>query len=345
MDLLRHLRHFVVVARELHFGRAAETLGMAQPPLSQSIRRLEQELAVELFDRSRRQVRLTTAGQLLLGEADDLLAADRRIRHLMRQVRDGALGVFRAGVPPETPAVTLRALLDRLAAEAPGLDVDLHELTSAEQVRMLAEGRLDAGLLHHPVADGGLRFGPPVDVPVGALLPRASPLGRPRQVALADLAGLDLIAAPRPTAPGWHDHVLDVCRRLGFTPGRVRPARNPEFVLGLVLAGGAVALEPEALGRREPRIAWRPIAGGPLVRRTSAAWPDRAPHPAAAMFGQLAAEVLAAVEPAPPAAVTPAARPWPVLFEAGQTPGGAVGCPRSPSGHRDDPGRSGTRTM
>ncbi|MEH0818562.1 MULTISPECIES: LysR family transcriptional regulator [unclassified Micromonospora] len=316
MDLLRHLRHFVVVARELHFGRAAEMLGMAQPPLSQSIQRLERELAVELFDRSRRQVRLTTAGQLLLGEAEELLAGEQRVRHLMRQVREGVLGVFRAGVPPETPAVTLRALLDRLAATAPGLDLDLHELTSAEQVRMLAEGRLDAGLLHHPEGAAGLRFGPSVDVPVGVLLPRAAPLARPREVALADLAGLDLVAAPRSTAPGWYDHVLNVCRRHGFTPGRVRPARNPEFIFGLLLAGGAVALEPESLARREPRIAWRPLAGRPLVKRTAAAWPDRSAHPAAPMFGQLAAEVLATVEPAPPAAVVPSARPWPVLFDA-----------------------------
>ncbi|MEH0937811.1 LysR family transcriptional regulator [Micromonospora psammae] len=319
MDLLRQLRHFVVVARELHFGRAAEELGMAQPPLSQSIQRLERELRVELFDRSRRQVRLTTAGQLLLGEADELLAAEQRLRNVIHQVREGALGVLRAGVPPETPAVTLRALLDRFATEAPGLEVDLHELASAEQVRMLAEGQLDAGLLHHPTDEAGLRFGPAVEVPLGVLLPRSAPLARARQVDLAELAGLDLIAAPPATAPGWHEHLLAVCRWHGFTPGRVRYARNPEFLFGLVLAGGAVAVEPEALARREPRIAWRPVAGQPLVKRTSAAWPNRSPHPAAPMFGQFAAEVLAHAEPPPgPAAIAPAARAWPVLFEAGQ---------------------------
>ncbi|MFD2764347.1 LysR substrate-binding domain-containing protein [Micromonospora eburnea] len=322
MDLLRQLRHFVVVARELHFGRAAETLGMAQPPLSQSIRRLERELDLALFDRSQRRVRLTTAGQLLLGEADDLLAGEQRLRNLMAQVRRGALGVLRAGVPPETPAVTLRALLDGLAARAPGLDVDLHELTSAEQHRMLAEGRLDVGLLHHPVETAGLRTGPPVDVPLGVLLPRTSPLVRAREVDLAELAGLDLVTAPPATAPGWHEHLLAVCRRHGFSPARVRHARNPEFLLGLLLAGGAVAVEPEAVARREPRIAWRPVVDTPLVKRTSAAWPDRAPHPAAPMFGQLAAEVLAVAEPAPAVAVAPAARPWPVLFEADHTPAG-----------------------
>ncbi|MGW5673252.1 LysR family transcriptional regulator, partial [Micromonospora sp. NPDC003776] len=250
MDLLRHLRHFVVVAEELHFGRAAEVLGMAQPPLSQSIQRLERELGVALFDRSQRQVRLTTAGQLLLAEAGDLLAGERRLRNMVDQVRRGTLGVLRAGVPPETPAVILRALLDGLAARAPGLDLDLHELTSAEQVRMLAEGRLDVGLLHRPVPAAGLRFGPTVDVPVGVLLPRTAPLARARQVDLADLAGLDLITAPPATAPGWHDHLLAVCRERGFTPARVRHARNPEFLFGLLLAGGAVAVEPEAVARR-----------------------------------------------------------------------------------------------
>ncbi|MFR9778912.1 LysR substrate-binding domain-containing protein [Micromonospora sp. MS34] len=318
MDLLRHLRHFVVVARELHFGRAAELLGMAQPPLSQSIRRLERELGVILFDRSR-QVRLTTAGQLLLGEADELLAGERRLRNTVDQVRRGTLGVLRAGVPPETPAVTLRALLDGLAARAPGLEVDLHELTSAEQARTLTEGRLDVGLLHQPVAENGLRFGPAVEVPMGVLLPRGAPLARARQVALADLTGLDLITAPPATAPGWHDHLLAVCREHGYRPARVRHARNPEFLFGLVLAGAAVAVAPEAVARREPRIAWRPIVGAPLVRHTSAAWPLRSAHPAAPMFGQLAAEVLGVAETPPgPAQLAPAARAWPVLFEAGQ---------------------------
>ncbi|MCG5434963.1 LysR substrate-binding domain-containing protein [Micromonospora sp. PSH25] len=109
-----------------------------------------------------------------------------------------------------------------------------------------------------------------------------------------------------------------MCRQHGWRPARVRPARNPEFLCGLVLAGGGVAVEPAAVARREPRMAWRPITDAPLARRTSAAWPDRSAHPAAAMFGQLAAEVLADAEPtapAPPTTSVPAARPWPVLFD------------------------------
>jgi DNA-binding transcriptional LysR family regulator len=315
MDLFRHLRYFMVVAEELHFGRAAELLGIAQPPLSQSIQRLERELGVELFDRTRRQIELTPAGRLLQGEAEGLLAAEKRMRSVMRMVREGKLGTLRAGVLPETPAVTLQALLTRLADQVPGLDVDLQELTSGEQVRMLAAGQLDVGLVHHPVDGEDLRFGPAVRVRLGVVLPRVSPLARSPELALADLAGHDLVLPPRATAPGWYDHLLDACRQHGFTPARIRHAHNPEFMLGLVLAGRAVAIEPVSTCRREPRVAWRPIAGRPLRRTTSAVWPAQSPHPAAKRFGEIVATTLNESAPAPmPVATSDTARPWNVVF-------------------------------
>lgn len=315
MDLFRHLRYFVAVAEELHFGRAAELLGIAQPPLSQSIQRLERELGVELFDRSRRQVALTPAGRLLLDEARALLAAEQRMRALMRMVRDGSLGTLRAAVPPETPAVTLQALLRRLAERVPGLDVDLQELTTGEQLRMLADARLDVGLVRHPVNAADLRFGACVQVRLGVVLPRVSPLAAVNELALTDLAGHDLILPPRATAPGWHDHVLDVCRQHGFTPARVQHARNPEFLLGLVLAGQGVAFEPESAARREPRVVWRPLTGHPLYRTISAAWPAQSPHPAAEQFAEIAAETLDEATPPPMAVPAPdAARPWSIVF-------------------------------
>ncbi|MEE6259397.1 LysR family transcriptional regulator [Plantactinospora sonchi] len=317
MDLARHLRQFLVVAEELHFGRAAEILGIAQPPLSQAIQRLERELGVELFDRSRRRIGLTTAGQLLLAEAPALLSAEDRIRVVMRKAAEGQLGTLRAGVPPETPAPTLQALLTRMAEQAPGLDVDLQELTSAEQLRMLAEARLDVGLVHHPLeAADGLRAGPAVAVRLGVVLPRDSPLAQLRDIGLADLAGHDLVLFPRATAPGWHDEVLDVCRRYGFVPRRIRHAGNPEFLLGLVLGRHCVAFEPESTARREPRVAWRPLAEPVLSRRTSAVWPDRSPHPAASAFARVAADILTG--PAPAARVLGTGpdplRPWSIVY-------------------------------
>jgi DNA-binding transcriptional LysR family regulator len=316
VDLSRHLRHFVAVADELHFGRAADLLGIAQPPLSQSIQRLERELGVELFDRSRRQISLTIAGQLLRDEAPVLLAGEQRMRTVMRMVREGRLGTLRAGVPPEISATTLQALVRRLSAQAPGLDVDLQELTTGEQIRMFADARLDVGLVHHPIDASGMQFGPAVDVRLGVVLPRISPLARLSDVALGDLAGHDLIVPPRVTAPGWHDHIIDVCREHGFSPRRVRHARNPDFLLGLVLAGHGVAFDQETIARREPRITWRPIAGHPLHKTSSAAWPATSPHPAVSRFAEIAADILAEANAVPaPLAAPGTPRPWSVVYD------------------------------
>nr|WP_311707150.1 LysR family transcriptional regulator [Streptomyces sp. DSM 44938] len=318
VDLSRHLRHFLAVAEELHFGRAAEVLGMAQPPLSQSIQRLERELAVELFDRSRRSVALTAAGRLLVAEARALLAAEQRMRTVMAQAGEGAIGTLRAGVSPETSATALRGLLRLLAERMPGLEVDLHELTSGEQLRMLTEARLDVGLVLRPggaAEEPGLRFGPPASEPLGVVLPRDSALARLREPAMGDLAGHDLILFPRATAPEWYDELVEVCRAGGFVPPCVRHARHPDFLLGLVLAGRGVAFLPEETARRQPRVAWRPLAGHPLRATTRAAWPARSPHPAAPRFAEIAAAVLdGAARPAPPLVADAGAAPWSVVF-------------------------------
>jgi DNA-binding transcriptional LysR family regulator len=263
------------------------------------------------------------AGRLLIAEAATLLAAEDRVRVVMRKVRDGQIGTLRAGVPPELPAVTLHALLAGIAERAPGLDVDLHELTTAEQLRLLTDARLDVGLVHHPVdLSDGLRAGTVVGVRLGVVLPRAAPLAQLRELDLADLTGHDLAIFPRATAPAWYDEILDHCRRAGFVPHRIRHAHNPDFLLGLVLGRQCVAFEPETTARREPRVAWRPIAGPALERRTSAVWPDRSPHPAAETFGTVAASILAGPEPAPRPATT--RQPWTVVYDPVPPSAGAV---------------------
>ncbi|MEV0443293.1 LysR family transcriptional regulator [Streptomyces spectabilis] len=318
MDLLRHLRIFVVTAEELHFSRAAELLGMAQPPLSQAVRRLEKELGAELFDRSNRQVRLTAAGSVLYDEARALLVREERLRSLVRRAVDGDVGTLRAGVPEDTAAPVLHALLAACAERAPGLRVDLQEVSTQEQLRLLASGGLDVGLLHLPVDATGLVLGPEVAVELGVVLPRTSPLARLPEVALADLSGHDLVLCPRDAAPGWYDTTLDVCRGGGFVPGRVRHARNPEFLLGLVAAGQGVAFERGTAARKEPRVVWRPLAGRPLAQRVAGAWPVQGAHAGAGRFAGLAAEVLSSNGPAtprPPSTPGPVPRPWAVVYD------------------------------
>ncbi len=312
MDHLRSLRYFLVVAEELHFGRAAERLGIAQPPLSQRIKRLEAELDATLFERGRR-VTLTEAGEVLRAEARDLLSRWDRMTTLVAKAERGETDALRAGVPPDLPGRLLAEILTRFAEECPAVRLDLQELTTAEQARLLADRELDAGLLQLPVDVVGLDLGPAVDTPLGVVLPRDSPLARSTRLALTDLAGEGLVHAPRAAAPGSYDALLRTCWDHGFRPASIRHARNPEFVLGLVLAGHGVAFEPNV--RKEPRVVWRPLEGEVLRARTAFAWPSTSPHPQAAKLAEIAAEVLQddGVSRLVPPSEGP--RPWDVFYE------------------------------
>ncbi|WP_410596863.1 LysR substrate-binding domain-containing protein [Amycolatopsis sp. lyj-23] len=312
MDHLRSLRYFLVVADELHFGRAADRLGIAQPPLSQRIKRLEAELDAKLFDRGRR-VTLTEAGEVLRNEARDLLSRWDRMTALVVKAERGELDSLRAGVPPDLPGRVLAAILTKFADAFPAVRLDLQELTTAEQARLLADRELDAGLLHLPVDVVGLDLGPVVDTPLGVVLPRDSPLARRAALSLADLAGEGLVHTPRAAAPGSYDALLRTCWEHGFRPASVRHARNPEFVLGLVLAGHGVAFEPDV--RREPRVVWRPLEGEVLRTRLAFAWPSVSPHPQAAGLAGIAAGILQddGVSRLVPPPAEP--RPWDVFYD------------------------------
>ncbi|WP_410615731.1 LysR substrate-binding domain-containing protein [Amycolatopsis sp. lyj-109] len=314
MDHLRSLRYFLVVADELHFGRAAERLGIAQPPLSQRVKRLEAELGAKLFERGRR-VTLTEAGEVLRAEARDLLSRWDRMTALVAKAERGELDSLRAGVPPDLPGRVLAAILTKFADACPAVRLDLQELTTAEQARLLADRELDAGLLQLPVDVVGLDLGPVVDTPLGVVLPRDSPLARRAELTLADLAGEGLVHAPRAAAPGSYDTLLRTCWDHGFRPAAIRHARNPEFVLGLVLAGHGVAFEPGA--RKEPRVVWRPLEGEVLRARMAFAWPSTSPHPQAAELAGIAAAVLGndGVSRLVPPPRGP--RPWDVFYERG----------------------------
>ncbi|XRQ11457.1 LysR family transcriptional regulator [Actinomadura welshii] len=285
MNVVAHLRCFVIVAEELHFGRAAERLGMAQPPLSQRIQRLERELGVRLFDRSSRMVRLTAPGSLLLDEARDILTRVDRIYSVSERARLGEVGTVRAGLPSDLGGPIVAALIAAFRARRPDLRLDLRETGTADQVRALSDGALDAGIVRHPCDSRDLELGPMLGQPLGVLLPAGSvpdtshpdtslpdaPLpDAPHEVHLADLGGRDLVVFPREEAPGAYDDLLAACRRHGYAPGAVHEARHPQFALGLVLAGTAVALVPRTAD--SAGVTWRPLAGEPLMWRTSCVW-------------------------------------------------------------------------
>ncbi|MDP4505632.1 LysR family transcriptional regulator [Nonomuraea turcica] len=262
MDLVRHLRYFIAVAEELHFGNAAIRLGMAQPPLSQRIKRLEEELGTRLFDRSARQVRLTEAGRLVLGEAREIVARVDRLHELARHGEDTVLKV---GVPPDLAAAVIAALVADFRETHPEVRLAPTEIWTADQVTALAEGMIDVGLVRHPVTAPGLRFGDPLVQVQGVLLAAGDPLAGVGEVHLADLAGRELLMPPKDGEPGMYAETLAECRRHGYVPPQVHQGAG----LGLVLAGAAVAFAPKA---EVPGLAWRPLLGSPIAYQVSTAW-------------------------------------------------------------------------
>ncbi|MER5389354.1 LysR family transcriptional regulator [Saccharopolyspora sp. NPDC002686] len=271
---LWQLRYFVAVAEELHFGRAAQRLKMAQPPLSQRINELEAELGVKLFDRSRRGTAITESGSLFLEHARRVLAEAEVARQAMHRVRPLESQRISLGVPPDTPSVAVEVAYRRFARSRPDLRLDMREHTSNEQIALIAEGRLEAGLIRHPADLTRLaehRCGIELELPMGVLLPREHPLASGDRIALPDLTPMPLIIFQRTMAPLLYDTMLATCRYHGYLPEEIKHAHNPDLVAGLVLAGrGAHFVERRPF---EPAgLVWRPLTGNPLVWRTSTVW-------------------------------------------------------------------------
>ncbi|MEU6313128.1 LysR substrate-binding domain-containing protein [Streptomyces sp. NPDC047014] len=296
MDLFGHVRCFVAVAEERHFGRAAARLGMAQPPLSQRVQRLEKELGVRLFERTSRSVTLTPGGALLLDQARALLAGTDTFLAAARRIRDGRTGLLRAALPSGTAAEPVAAILAGLHHRQPGLEIELHELSTAEQLARIAAHELDAGLVHHPCDTTGLALGPVLRRELGVLLPPDSPLAARADVPLSALTGHDLVLFPRKDAPALYDELLTTCARGGYTPATVRHGQGDRFVRGLLHSVRAVAFAPPDLpypaGGSGPDIVWRPLTGAPLAIRFSTAWPQDRAGAAVTAFADTVLDVL-----------------------------------------------------
>lgn len=266
MDMLRHLHYFVTVAEERHFGRAAERLHMAQPPLSQQIRRLEAELGIELFARTTRRVDLTPAGAAYLERARAILTAVDDAAEDARRVAAGAVGHLAIGCVGSATYSLLPALSRRLAEELPGVDFSFRgEMLVADQVEALREGSIDLALLRPPVADGTLAVIPLREERLVVAVPSGHRLAARRQLRAADLAGTDLIVH----SAGRHAMMYDVVRRLftdaGLSP-RVRHEVGETSTLVTLVAGGlGAAVVPEPVSA----LALDGVVYRPLVRPVS----------------------------------------------------------------------------
>lgn len=269
MDL-RHLRYFVAVAEEGHVTRAAERLGIQQPPLSQQIKALETELEVQLFRRKPRGVELTEAGESLLSDARRILGeVEGALAKAQRTARgeQGRIAVGFTASAPFHPFVT-RVIRDFRAAH-PLVSLTLEESGTAELVESLRSERLDVAFVRSAVSGAeGIAFYNLFDEPMFAALPASHPLAarRRRPLALADLAGEAFVLYRRASGPGLHDAIVGACQAAGFTPRTEQEAPRITATLNLVAAGLGVTLVPQSLAGLQPEaIVYRPLTGRPRL--------------------------------------------------------------------------------
>jgi len=244
---LRHLRYFVTLAEELHFGRAAERLHIAQPPLSQQIQQLERELGFQLFHRTKRTVKLTEAGQVFREESQRILTQLEQAIQRGNQVSRGEVGQLVIGFVASTAYNVLPEVLQAFRAAVPGVTLQLQELTTEQQLQWLKEGRIDVGFLRPPIVEDSFSSEIIFEEPLVLTLPISHRLALAEKVSLREVAGEPFILFPRAQAPGLYDQIISLCQQADFSPIVAQEAIQMQTIVSLVAAEMGVALVPASL--------------------------------------------------------------------------------------------------
>ncbi|OKH33790.1 LysR family transcriptional regulator [Calothrix sp. HK-06] len=244
---LRHLRYFVTVAEELHFGRAAEKLQMAQPPLSYQIRQLEEELGVELFHRTKRSVKLTEVGQLFLEEARQILTQANQAVQIVQRAYEGEVGRLILGFVGSATYSILPDALKAFRKRFPKVILSLHEMTTAEAVQALHDKRIHLGFVRPPVNDEELIMESVLKESFIAALPESHSLAKETKVSLKMLADEPFILSPRHLGSGFYDQIITICQKAGFSPQVAQEAVQMQTIVSLVAAELGVAIVPSSM--------------------------------------------------------------------------------------------------
>lgn len=246
MDL-RQFQYAVAVADELHFGRAAERLHVAQPSLSRQIRDLERDLGVDLFTRTSRHVELTPAGAAFVGTARRAIALAAESRESAVAAANGLQGRVSLGFVASAAVEILPKLVAAHRAARPLVRLVLHEMTTEEQIEGLISGDLDVGLSRDLEATPGLRVHTLRREPLIAAIPSDHPLQQRRRISLTDLEGSAFVTLPRQRVPRAWDRLLLMAQAAEIRPRYVQEANQFVTLLALVAAGLGVAIVPESV--------------------------------------------------------------------------------------------------
>lgn len=287
---LRQIRQFIAVAEELHFGRAAERLNMTQPPLSMSIRALEETLGVQLFNRTRKSVALTSAGAIWLDHARKVLADAERLPGIAQRAAQGQLSQLRLAFVSIASYTLLPDLVCRFRAAFPDVRVELREATSDVQFDALAKGEIDAGIIIHP----GEGFRPALShhpLPSEPLVAAVSQCHIPssailsQSIAFEQIADAPLIFIPRQVAPAYFDIVADYYAVHGRSLRIYQEAIQMQTIIGLVAAGLGISLVPRSMTEMSRKgVHYLSLEGPTPTVETCMIWKDDGDQPALQSF-------------------------------------------------------------
>jgi DNA-binding transcriptional LysR family regulator len=284
---LRHLRYFVAVGEEEHFGRAADRLHVVQPALTRQVRQLEDELGLELFERLKRGVRLTEAGKSFLLESKQLLSDLERAVDRTRLVAQGKLGRLRVGfAETATYSGELPAILRDFRARSPDVRLELFPSTSVKAGEQLRDQQVDVAFVY--IVPGNI---PELNIcPISVerwilAVPRTHRLARAKRVRLGDLKGEPFVWFPRPVAPLLYDRVLSVCHAAGLTMNIVQEANSPTTLLSLVAGGIGLNFAIESAEKIRPdNVTIREVEDLRLEAEFYAIWKQEQSTPALITF-------------------------------------------------------------
>ncbi|HHQ2712440.1 LysR substrate-binding domain-containing protein [Pseudomonas aeruginosa] len=270
---LRHLRYFIAVAEELHFGRAAERLGISQPPLSQQIQALEEEIGARLFERTNRRVELTDAGRLFLDESRQVLAQVDKAVLLARRAYLGELGELKIGFTSSAPFTsTIPSSIHAFRKAYPDVHLDLQEMSSRQVLKALLEESLQVGVIRPLALPDAVHWVELFREPLVAVLRADHPLaaGSEDGLAIAALAEEPFVFFPRSYGTGLYDQVIALTRQAGFSPRIAQEASEAMTIIGLVSAGLGVSILPASFRRtRVDGVVYRTLSD---PEATTAVW-------------------------------------------------------------------------
>jgi DNA-binding transcriptional LysR family regulator len=262
---LRQLRYFIAVAEELHFRRAAARLHISQPPLSQQIARLEEELGCRLLSRTRRRVELTPAGEAFLRDARAMLDELDVAVATVRRIESGQAGLLRVNFVGSALLSIVPGIIQSFRRGRPNVEIELRERSTLDQLRALVGGLLDVGLVRPPIdVDESLATEVVMRERTVAAIPSEHPLAKRSRISLRSLAAEPLVLFPREQAPGFHDLLTGRLAATGRSPHVVQYAPEMTTIIGLVAAGIGLSPVPASVARLGLEgVTYRPLTGAP----------------------------------------------------------------------------------